>query len=228
MRPSPPISSAAFGLILGAVAIPASAATLKESLRAISTSPDFVRLAPGPNLSFDLKYAGAGNFMGRNMYGEFDKPWLHRIAAAKLAAAADSLSTAKPGFRLVVYDALRPRSVQYLLWEKVKGTPQEKYVANPVTGSIHNYGFAVDLSILDSTGRELDMGTAFDDFSQLAQPRLEERFLKEGKLAPAHAANRALLRRVMAAAGFTPLPLEWWHFDALPKAEVKRLHEIVE
>lgn len=228
MRPIRLLLIAALGSMLCAPAASDGAQALRESVRAISASSEYVSPASGPNLVFDLKYAGADNFMGRNMYGEFDKPWLHRIAAAKLAAAAESLESARPGCRLVVYDALRPRSIQYLLWEKVKGTPQEKYVANPMTGSIHNYGFAVDLSILDPAGRALDMGTAFDDFTQLAQPRLEERFLKEGRLSAAQAANRALLRRVMVSAGFMPLPLEWWHFDALPKADVKRLHKIVE
>jgi D-alanyl-D-alanine dipeptidase len=118
--------------------------------------------------------------------------------------------------------------VQWILWEYVVGTDRQKYVANPKGGSIHNYGFALDLSILDETGEELDMGTSFDDFSRLAQPRYEEKFLAEGKLSGIQIGNRRLLRGVMEAAGFNSLRLEWWHFNALPRAEVKANYRIIE
>jgi D-alanyl-D-alanine dipeptidase len=110
--------------------------------------------------------------------------------------------------------------VQFQLWDHVKGTDQQQYVADPKIGSIHNYGFAVDLTILDAEGRELDMGTAFDEFTPLAEPRREEEFLRQGRLTALHLENRLLLRRVMEGAEFTTLAIEWWHFDALPKSEV--------
>jgi D-alanyl-D-alanine dipeptidase len=128
----------------------------------------------------------------------------------------------------VIYDALRPRSVQYVLWDKVKGTDRQKYVANPQHGSIHNFGFAVDVSILDENGKALDMGTPFDDFTALAQPRLEQAFLKAGKLTRQQLDNRLLLRKVMEDAGFIQLPVEWWHYDALPREKVMSEFEIVE
>lgn len=101
-----------------------------------------------------------------------------------------------------VFDGLRPREVQQRLWDRVKGTEKQSYVADPQKGSVHNYGFAVDLSLQDEQGKEVDMGTPFDSFEPLAQPKLEERFLREGKLSPTHVDHRRLLRDVMESAGF--------------------------
>jgi zinc D-Ala-D-Ala dipeptidase len=162
------------------------------------------------------------------MYAGFNRAFLHRLAHEKLVKAVKNLRDLHPEYKLVIFDSLRPRSVQYLLWEKVKGTAQERYVANPERGSIHNFGFALDLSIQDEKGNELDMGTSYDDFTPLAEPRKEQQFLKEGKLTEAQLANRRLLRKVMEDAGFISLPVEWWHFDALPSAEVRMNHRIIE
>lgn len=217
-----------FACLFLLVAGPARAASLEESMHFVAASPDFVALGPADGVAVDLRYATANNFVGRNMYGEFRTAYLHRVAAAKLLAAAAGLKRLKPDYRLVIFDALRPRSVQQILWDHVKGTDGQNYVANPAGGSVHNYGFAVDLSILDGAGRELDMGTPFDDFTELAKPRLEARFLAEGRLTAAQVANRHLLRGVMEEAGFTQLPIEWWHFDAMRKAEIKARYRIVE
>lgn len=204
------------------------AATVKESLSFVSASKNFVQIIPAQGLVIDLRYASANNFIGQNLYGEFNRAFLHRVAAEKLYQAVKVLQNIHAKYQLVIFDALRPRSVQYILWNKVKGSEKEKYVANPKGGSIHNFGFAVDLSVLDESGKELDMGTAFDDFSSLAQPQLEGKFLNQGKLTKFQIANRKLLRKVMESVGFIQLPLEWWHFDALPKAEVKIKYKIVE
>jgi D-alanyl-D-alanine dipeptidase len=109
-----------------------------------------------------------------------------------------------------------------MFWASVPQA-QRLYVADPKIGSIHNYGFAVDLTLADAAGREVDMGTGFDDFTPLSEPRLEERFLAEGRLSDDQVTNRRLLRGVMEEAGFRHLPLEWWHFDAEPPDLVRRL-----
>lgn len=217
--------AAAVALLIGG---PACGATVHDSALSIAGSPDYVELKPSDGLAIDLKYATTDNFVGQNMYGDFNKAYLHHIAADKLTHAIRNLKALHPAYRLVIYDALRPRSVQYLLWDKVKGTSRQKYVADPKHGSIHNFGFAVDISILDENGKPLDMGTPFDDFTPLAQPRLEQAFLKEGKLTRQQIDNRLLLRKVMEDAGFIQLPVEWWHFDALPKAKVMSGFKIVE
>lgn len=190
--------------------------------------PDFVDVGLLEGVKIDLRYATTNNFVGQNLYGEYKKAYLHKLAAEKLRKAALELHKTHPRWSLLVFDALRPRSIQRLLWDRVKGTPQEAYVANPQTGSIHNYGFAVDVSIVDDQSKEIDMGTPFDDFRPLAQPRKEDDYLAQGKLTADQVRNRKLLRRVMMEAGFLQLPIEWWHYDALPKAEIKAQYKIVE
>jgi len=181
-----------------------------------------------PDAVVELKYATADNFLGRNVYGSLSRCYLVREAALKLAEAQKRLTALKPGWRLKIFDGARPRRIQTAMWEIVKGTPQQPFVANPETGSMHNHGAAVDLSLVDEAGRELDMGTPFDYFGDLSQPRWEEKFLEEGKLAAAQVANRRLLRTVMSEAGFLPISNEWWHFDAFPKDEVRRRFKIIE
>ncbi len=207
---------------------PASASSVSDSLQFVTTSSDYVEFKDSDTIALDLRYATPNNFTGRNLYGKFNRAFLHRLAAAKLVRAAALLHATHPGYKLLIFDALRPRSVQYVLWDVVMGTNQQKYVANPKGGSVHNFGFAVDLSILDESGKELDMGTPFDDFTDLAQPRQEENFLKSGKLTKQQVQNRLLLRQAMEEAGFVQLPIEWWHFDALPKDEIRKKFSIVE
>ena len=198
---------------------------LPESLLA---SGEFVEIDGHPGIVPDLRYSTANNFTGRVLAGAFNRALLHEDAAAKLKRAADALCKLKPGHRLVIYDALRPRSVQWLLWNHVKGTAQEPYVAEPRRGSIHNYGMAIDLSIVDGQRRELDMGSHFDEFSDQAEPRHEDELLRTGRLSDAQLGNRLLLRRVMEGAGFIQMPHEWWHYDALTRAQVEAGYRIIE
>lgn len=214
-------------LLLG-VAPSAYTATIDESIRFITSSSEYVEIRNSDLVLLDLRYATTNNFTGQNLYGNFDHAFLHKEAADKLARAASNLHAVQPDYRLVIFDALRPRSVQYQLWNVVKDTGKQKYVANPKGGSIHNFGFAVDLSIVDGKGKELDMGTPFDDFTDLAQPRLEKKYVSLGKLTQQQLQNRLLLRKVMQDAGFIQLPIEWWHFDALSRVEVKKNYSIVE
>jgi D-alanyl-D-alanine dipeptidase len=214
-------------LLMGVISV-VSATTVGESLQTVSTSINYIEVKSTDAIALELRYATTNNFTGQNLYGVFNHAYLQKSAAEKLIRAAANLKMVQPKYKLLIFDVLRPRSVQHLLWNKVKGTDQQKYVANPQTGSIHNYGFAVDLSIVDESGKELDMGTAFDDFTALAQPAQEEKFLESGKLTQQQLQNRRLLRKAMEDAGFIQLSLEWWHFDALPKAEVKKNYSIVE
>jgi D-alanyl-D-alanine dipeptidase len=201
---------------------------VEKSLKEVQSRKEFIEMRSSSKLTVDLRYATKNNFMRKNVYGVFNKAYLHENAALKLSQAIAYLNQSKPGYKLIIFDALRPRSAQYKLWEHVVGTEQEKYVANPVSGSMHNYGFALDLSVLDEQGLELDMGTVFDAFTELSQPQLETQFLKQGLISQKHVDNRLILREAMTQAGFIQLPHEWWHFDALPKSDVKKLYKIVE
>ena len=198
------------------------------SLKVVLNSSDFVELKSDENFVINLKYASVDNFMGENVYHEFNRAFLHKLAAEKLFAAATKLKSIKPGYKFIIYDVLRPRSVQWKMWNKVKGTYQQQYIANPENGSNHNFGMAVDLSILNSAGDVLDMGTGFDEFDERSQPKYEEKFFLEKKLSALHIENRNLLRSCMEGSGFKQLSTEWWHFDALPRAEIRARYKIVE
>ena len=179
----------------------------------------------------ELKYSTTDNFVKADVYGDLTRAYLQAMPARKLAKAQQLLGRQRPGYRLLVYDAARPRRVQQVLWDTLKQYPpalRANYVANPREGSIHNYGSAVDLTVADSTGTPLDMGTPFDYFGPLAYPSQEVAMLRAGKLTPTQLANRHLLRTVMQQAGFSPITSEWWHFNALPLAQCKRTYKIVE
>lgn len=203
-----------------------------DSLKQIKNNPDFVDISAFPNVLIDLRYAGINNFMGVDLYGPIygssRKVYLHKDAAVKLKKAIRLLRKEKPGWSFLIFDALRPRSVQWLMWEKVKDTPQRKYVANPAIGSPHNYGMALDIGLTDGKNGELDMGTGFDSFRPIAEPRREKYYLKIGKLTKKQVANRLILRKVMTKAGFLQLSHEWWHYNALPEPEIRKKYKIVE
>ena len=183
---------------------------------------------PVSNIRVHLAYSTSDNFLHEDVYGELEECYLRREVVEMLATAQTLLEEKKKGYQLITYDCLRPRSIQYKMWRLVKGTKEEEYVADPEKGSIHNFGAAVDVSIVDQGGNPLDMGTPFDYFGDLAQPRYEDRFLEEGVLTHKQIENRRLLRTVMREAGFQTIPEEWWHFSAFSPEEVKRRYAIVE
>jgi len=201
---------------------------MTSQLETIGTNSSFVNLNSIEGVKIDLRYATTQNFMSRNVYGDFRTAFLHRDAASMLARAAQSLRRDHLGFSLLIFDALRPRSAQRILWDYVKGTDQERYVANPDRGSVHNYGCAVDLTVMNREGKELDMGTGFDVFLPLSQPQLEAQFLASGELKAEHHQNRLILRSAMVEAGFRQLSHEWWHYDAFSGDEVRKRYQIVE
>jgi len=175
-----------------------------------------------PDLLVDLKYASTDNFMRKNVYGALRRCYLNPEAAGKLAAAARALKAIRPDLRLLALDCMRPLAVQRLMWKLVVGTPSQPYVANPKTGSMHNFGCAVDITLAGRDGKPLDLGTPFDHAGPRAQPRLGLAQLKAGQLSHAALANRLTLRLVMVQGGFLPLELEWWHFDCTSVAEARK------
>jgi D-alanyl-D-alanine dipeptidase len=99
-------------------------------------SSDYVDLSIFSNIKINLKYASSDNFMGEDLYGHFKKAFLHKDAAVKFDRAISFLQIEQPGWSFIVFDALRPRSVQWKMWAKVKNTSQEKYIADPEKGSL--------------------------------------------------------------------------------------------
>ena len=179
----------------------------------IAGDPAFRHLSSIAGIAVDLRYATPDNFIGRDLYSPYDCAWLHVDAAAALERVVAWLRAHRPDLSVLVLDALRPQRVQEQLWQALEGTDLQMYLANPVKGSIHSYGMALDITILDEDGRELDMGTGFDDMTELSHPKLEEGFLRTGALSEAQVANRRLLRDAMFQAGFVGINTEWWHFD---------------
>lgn len=176
-----------------------------------------------PGIKIDLKYAGTDNFMGINLYGEGADAWLQPEAAEKLKAAQDKLRVTHPELVLIIYDAARPQSIQKRMWNVVKGTPNQAYVASPGSISLHAFGAAVDLGIWNvKLNAPLDMGTPFDSFTKESQPALEAQMLSLGRLTKAQIDNRNLLRGVMKSASFHGISNEWWHFNAFTREETKK------
>ena len=179
----------------------------------------------------ELKYSSTDNFMKTDVYGDLDICYLRKEPAKMLTKANSFLKEAHPELRLLVYDGLRPRHIQWKLWNTINHIPENertKFVADPRSGSIHNFGAAVDLTLADSLGNPLDMGTKYDFFGDLAFPVLEDSLLQIGQLNMQQLKNRRILRKIMYAAGFTGIDTEWWHFDAFPYRETKLKYEIIE
>ena len=188
----------------------------------IVSHPEFRRLSTIAGIAADLRYASVRNFVGRDLYGELDCAWLHRRAAAGLEQAVARLAEVAPGHRLLVLDALRPHRVQIELWDFLDGTGLRQYVADPARGSIHSFGMAIDATLIDAEGRELDMGSGFDEMIELSHPRLEARHLASGALTPAQHRARGLLRDALAAGGFRGIENEWWHFEMLDRQHLRQ------
>lgn len=174
-------------------------------------------------------YATPDNFMGETVYTGITRAWLHPDAAQKLVTAQRLLKKEHPDLTLVVYDAARPMSVQRKMWSLVRGTDKVNYVSNPSNGGgLHNYGMAVDVTILDPAGEPLPMGTPFDFFGEEAHTNNEEALLASGKITRKEFDNRRLLRRIMKSAGFRTIPYEWWHFNACSRAEARQSYPVLD
>src|SRR5262249_30868953 len=160
-----------------------------------------------PSIRLQLRYATADNFTGVAMY-PVARCLLRHDAAERLVRVQSRLRA--EGLGLIVWDCYRPFTVQERFWTLV---PAERYVARPVrrdgrpvTGSKHNRGAAVDVTLVDAAGVALEMPTGFDDFSARAH--------RGAPTTAAARANAARLEAAMMAEGFEPLATEWWHFDA--------------
>lgn len=182
------------------------------------------------SIAVDMKYASTDNFLKINFYKDLNKAYLQKEVALKLARAQACLKEKFPAYSLLIYDAARPVRFQQQIWDSVKLPINEKtkYVSNPKNGSLHNFGAAVDLSIIDGNKKELDMGCTFDTLSPIAYPVLEWKFLAEGLLTKQQINNRSLLREVMRQAGFFNIQTEWWHFNSCTRGEAIRRYKRIE
>lgn len=150
----------------------------------------------------DLRYATTNNFTGKRLYPVNKSAWLVSKAADALGRVQQDLE--RQGLGLKIFDAYRPYHVQERMWDLIR---DERYVSNPAKNAgRHTRGTAVDVTLVDRTGRELEMPTAFDDFSERAH--------RDSKgISPRAKRNSQLLESAMVRHGFIPYPYEWWHFD---------------
>ena len=188
---------------------------MKNSLACeqVPNHPAFRPLAGVAGIRIDLRYASVDNFVGHDLYTPLDCAWLHQDAATALEKSVAWLTVERPDLSLLVLDAMRPQRVQEQLWAALQGTELLGYLAPPERGSIHSFGMAVDITLIDGQGHELDMGTPFDDLSERSHPALEEPLLARGELSVPQIANRRLLRAAMHHGGWVGINSEWWHFD---------------
>lgn len=166
------------------------------------TDTSIVRLADiDSTIVTDVRYATENNFTGKVLYPD-DEVFIRKIVGDSLSAANKFLQD-NYNLSIKIFDAFRPLAVQKQMW---KILPDNRYVADPAKGSRHNRGAAVDITLIDSTGEQLDMGTDYDNFTERAHFAYKN-------LSGEQRRNRDLLRKVMMKFGFEPITSEWWHFD---------------
>ena len=177
-----------------------------------------------------MVYATPYNFMGRVLYEELDEAYLVPEAMEKLKKANDLLRKQRMDLHLVVYDAARPRSIQEQMWKVVENTDLEDFVANPYKsgGGAHNFGVAVDVTLVDCTGHPLPMGSEYDYFGDRSRVDLEPELVATGEITQRELLNRQLLRAIMTEAGWIVEPSEWWHFNAMPITEASQRLTVIQ
>jgi D-alanyl-D-alanine dipeptidase len=157
---------------------------------------------------YDIKYATDDNFLKQKVY---DCPECYlRLNTAKAIIKANE-DFKQMGFRLKIFDCYRPHDVQKKMWAILPGT---HYVANPKRGSIHNRGGAVDVTLVDNQGNELDMGTPFDYFGKEAH----HTYTKHSNTIQN---NRNILKNTLKKHGFKSIYSEWWHYEILGARQEK-------
>ena len=166
--------------------------------------PDLVELVKlDRTIKLDIRYAGANNFLGKPVYQEA-RACLQRPAAEALLKAHRDL--AKSGYGLLIHDGYRPWAITKLFWDMTSGS-QREFVADPKTGSKHNRGCAVDLTLYElASGKVVQMPGDYDEMTPRSYPDYTGGTAEQR-------ARRDLLRKAMETHGFTVEPNEWWHFN---------------
>ena len=181
------------------------------------------------SIQVELAYATENNFLKKVIYQNIKNAYLPCDVAIKLTNAQYYLHQLTPNYHIIVFDAVRPLSCQQKMWDELALPFAEKinYLAHPNDISLHNFGAAVDVGIISNTDVLLDMGTSFDSFNELSEPKNELIFYKNKQLSKQQYVNRLLLRKIMLMAGFACIATEWWHFNATTKAEAALKYKLV-
>ncbi len=158
------------------------------------------------NILLDLRYATENNITGARIYHD-NRCFIHSEALILLKKSI--LLAQEQGLKIKIFDAYRPRAVQEALWASC---PNPDYITPPEKGSHHTRGVAIDLTLVDGDGQELDMGTPFDDLTLQSHHGAEN-------ISPRVAANRYLLLGIMMSAGWDFFQNEWWHYQVFKARE---------
>jgi D-alanyl-D-alanine dipeptidase len=185
--------------------IAAEVPTDEPGLRLVAIAP------PSFDVDLALAYATPDNVTGRPIY-RHARCYLHEAAAERLRQAIDL--AARIGCRFRIFDAFRPTEAQWVLWNHF---PDPEFVADPRRGSPHSRGAAVDLTLLDADGNEIEMGTGFDDFRPIAHHANTE-------VSAMAQRNRAILLGLMTAAGWDFYRNEWWHYQLF---DARKLYPLI-
>ena len=170
---------------------------------------DFVRLKDlSSDFVYELKYATPDNFLKQAVY-DCGECYLRKSTAEALVKANKAFK--QLGYRIKLFDCYRPLSVQKKMWKILPGT---HYVANPAKGSKHNRGAAVDLTLVDAQGKELNMGTPFDFFGKEAHHTYTQHSKEVLE-------NRKLLKETLDKYNFKSIYSEWWHYEYRPEMQSK-------
>lgn len=170
---------------------------------------DFVRLKDlSSDFVYELKYATPDNFLKQAVY-DCGECYLRKSTAEALVKANEAFK--QLGYRIKLFDCYRPLSVQKKMWKILPGT---HYVANPAKGSKHNRGAAVDLTLVDAQGKELNMGTPFDFFGKEAHHTYTQHSKEVLE-------NRKLLKETLDKYNFKSIYSEWWHYEYRPEMQSK-------
>ena len=174
---------------------------VSENEKLVVNDTTFVNLRDfSQDFVYDMKYATSDNFLKAKVYDCAECYLRLKTVTALIDANKKFL---KKGYRIKIFDCYRPLDIQKKMWAIVSD-PQ--YVANPAKGSIHNRGGAVDITLVNLQGAELEMGTSFDFFGKEAAHNYKNLSKKVKR-------NRNLLKSVMKSSGFNPFDSEWWHYN---------------
>lgn len=176
----------------------------------------------------DLRYSTTQNFVGIDMYGDFNACYVPADIAQRLKLVQNSLKSIDSSYSLIVLDAVRPQHIQQIMWDSCtySGRQKKNFLAHPSIISLHNYGAAVDVT-LAYNGIEIDMGTPFDFAGEAAYTYIENDLLAYNKITKEQLFNRQLLRSAMIQQGFIENKYEWWHFGACYRSQVTNKYPLV-
>jgi D-alanyl-D-alanine dipeptidase len=182
---------------------------IEEAVHGIDyDTTEWTEILPGKIIQLDIRYATRNNFTKQKIY-DCPRCFLKKESAKVLYQIVNQLS--KSGYGIKLFDCYRPHPAQQKLWNIV---PNPMYVADPAKGSMHNRGLAVDLTLIDENGQELDMGTSYDHFGKEAY---HDYYNHDGEILK----RRNLLKETMARYGFVHTRTEWWHYsDTKISAEI--------